>query len=55
MQLQTSPTERQQVVCYNPQKQNNFKQLEATNTPVEIHGGNCGPNKSNATQMDFHA
>ena len=55
MQLQTSPTEYQRVVCYDPQKRNNFKQLEATNTPVEIHGKNYSPNKRNATQMDFQA
>ena len=53
MQLQTSPTECQRVVCYDPQKRNNFKQLEATNTPLEIHGGNYSPNKRNATQMDL--
>ena len=54
MQLQTSPTECQRVVCYDPQKRNNFKQfLEVTNTPVEIHGGNYSPNKRNATQMDL--
>ena len=53
MQLQTSPTECQRVVCYDPQKRNNFNQLENTNTPVEIHGGNYSPNKRNATQMDL--
>lgn len=52
-QLQTSQTECQRVVCYDFQKQNNFKQLEATNTPVEIYGGNYSPNKRNATQMDL--
>ena len=53
MQLQTSPTECQQVVCYDPQKRSSFKQLEVTNTPVEIQGANYSPNKRNATQMDL--
>ena len=41
------------MVCYDPQKRNNFKDLKATNTPVEIHGGNYSPNERNATQMDL--
>jgi len=53
MQLQTSPTECQRVVCYDPQKQNSFKQLEVTNTPVKIQGANYSPNKRNSTQMDL--
>ena len=53
MTLQTSRTEYQRVVCYDPQKRTEIKDFESTNMPVQIQGGQFSPNKRNAAQMDF--